>query len=110
MSGSGILTDGLYIMYLDLSDHYVSFNVEKQSATKTSYLLWHKCLGHIFQKIIKRLEKEGVIPQLKNEFTDCVACIKGKMTQRKRTGSVRSQTLLDLVHTNICGPFPTPTF
>ena len=39
-------------------------------------------------------------------FTICVECIKGKQTKNKRLGANRTLEVLELIHTNICGPFP----
>ena len=41
--------------------------------------LWHKRLGHISRKRLKRLVKDGILPNL--DFSDlgmCVDCNKGK--------------------------------
>ena len=38
-------------------------------------------------------------------------CIKGKQTRHnKRTKATRSTQLLELIHTDVCGPFDTPSF
>lgn len=39
---------------------------------------------------------------------DCVDYIKGKMTKTKRNGSIRSENLLEIIHTDICEPFSSP--
>ena len=39
-------------------------------------------------------------------FTICVKCTKGKQTKNKRLGANRTSEVLELIHTNICGPFP----
>jgi hypothetical protein len=38
-----------------------------------------------------------------------VYCIKGKQTKRTKKGATRSGRLLEIVHTNICGPFDSPS-
>lgn len=55
--GSDTLSDGLYKIHLDKSNE-CSFTVEKKREIKTSYLLWHKRLGHISYKRIKDLKKK----------------------------------------------------
>ena len=60
---------------------------------------------------MKRLVKDGVLPIL--DFTDfnvCVDCIKGKKTKHKKKGATRSKELLEIIHTDICGPFDVPYF
>ena len=39
-------------------------------------------------------------------FTICVECIKGKQTKNKRLGANKTSEVLELIHTDICGPFP----
>ena len=76
-----------------------------------SSFLWHKRLGHISKERIQRLVKDGILENL--DFTDlevCVECIKGKQTKNTKKGSTRSTNLLEIIHTNICGPFITSCF
>lgn len=44
-----------------------------------------------------------------NAYSDCVDRFKGKLTNVWKTGSTRSQSLLEIIHTEVCGPFPTKT-
>ena len=73
--------------------------------------LWHKRLGHISKERIQRLVKCDVLPSL--DFTDfdvCIDCLKGKMTKHQKKGATHSSGLLEIIHTDICGPFDIPTF
>ena len=66
-------------------------------------------MGHISKERILILVKNEILPDL--DFIDlgiCVDCIKGKHTIRKTT--TRSTQLLELIHTNIYGPFDAPSF
>jgi len=68
--------------------------------------LWHKCLGHIFKQRMERLIKKEILPNL--DFMDlniCLDCIKGKQTKHTKKRATRSTQLLEIVHTNIFGPF-----
>ena len=68
-------------------------------------MLWHRRLGHISIKRLKRLVK-GVLHTL--DFTDfetCVDCIKGKQTHTPNKNATRSLGVLEIIHTDICGPF-----
>src|ERR1044072_7872048 len=74
---------------------------------ESSAFLWHKRLGHISKE---RLVKNEILPNL--DFTDlglCVDCIKGKQTRHNKKGATRSSQLLEVIHTDICGPFDTPS-
>ena len=56
-----------------------------------------------------RLVKNEILPNL--DFTDldiCVDCIKGKHTNKKV--ATRSTQLLEIIHTDICGPFDVSSF
>ena len=37
----------------------------------------------------------------------CIECIKGKRTNERKLGAERAKDVLELIHTDICGPFPT---
>ena len=114
--GSGILIDGLYKFHLDsqLAETHLALHskeTKRLSSKNDSYFLWHKRLGHISSERIKRLVKDGVLPDL--DFTninECVDCIKGKTTKHTKKGATRSTQLLEIIHTDICGPFDVPTF
>ena len=54
-----------------------------------------------------RLIKENILHPL--DFSDveyCIDCIKGKYAKQIKKGAKRSAGVLEIVHTNICGPFP----
>lgn len=40
------------------------------------------------------------------KFDICVKCVKGKPTKTKKFGAYRAINILELMHTDICGPFP----
>ena len=35
---------------------------------------------------------------------------KGKMNKHEKLGVERAKDILELIHTDICGPFPTPSW
>ena len=77
------------------------------SPSSNSYSLWHRRLGHISQKRIDRLFIEGVLqPFDVKDLEKCVSCIRGKNTRTIGKGSSRATKLLQLIHTDTCGPFP----
>ncbi|KAK4382713.1 Retrovirus-related Pol polyprotein from transposon TNT 1-94 [Sesamum angolense] len=68
-------------------------------------------LGHISQDRMKRLvdSKSLEIDNLDNLPT-CESCLKGKMTRKPFVGKSKlANSLLDLIHTNICGLLNTQT-
>lgn len=63
-------------------------------------------VGHSRQRI-ERLVLEEILDPL--DFTDFdirVKCIKGKQTNKRRFEANRTLDVLELIHTDICGPFP----
>lgn len=40
-----------------------------------------------------------------SNFEICIECIKGKQTNIKKVGANKSFDVLELIYTNICGPF-----
>ena len=74
---------------------------------ENSYSLWNKRLGHISQERISRLIKSQILPQLVyDNIESCVDCIKGKLTKtRKHQGATRRSDLLEVIHTDISGPY-----
>ncbi|GJT55601.1 retrovirus-related pol polyprotein from transposon TNT 1-94 [Tanacetum coccineum] len=78
---------------------------------ESSAFLWHKRFGHISKERLQRLVKNKILPNL--DFTDfglCVECIKAKQTKHNKKGATRSDDLLEIIHTDICGPFDTSSF
>ena len=53
------------------------------------------------------MSKSNLIPVIyfKNA-SECVDCLKGKMTNVRKFDAQRSQSLLEIIHIDICGPFP----
>ena len=56
---------------------------------------------------IERLIKKSILPPL--EFLDleqCIDCIKGKYVKKIKKDTKRRAGILEIVHIDICGPFP----
>ncbi|KAK1411311.1 hypothetical protein QVD17_37858 [Tagetes erecta] len=114
--GYGFLDDGLYRLELDdnfsksLLSYNISENITKNKRKRdleTSSMLWHQRLGHISRERLSRLMKNEVLPSLDfSDFGTCVKCLKGKMTTGNKKGATRSSNLLELIHTDISGPYP----
>ena len=114
LSGSGSLSgyDNLYLI-----DTIASFNeslqlstrgTKRKLTTENSGILWHKRLGHISKKRIERLVSDEILDPLDfTNFDICVNCIKGKQTNTRRFVANKTMDILELIHTDICGPFPT---
>jgi len=111
--GSGVLSDGLYLLNLDpnsivqrQSDVCNIVRNKRGRVTESSSMLWHKRLGHISRKRMERLIKENILHSLDfSDFDNCIDCIKGKLTAKiRKTSGSRKEGILQLIHTDICGP------
>ncbi|KAL0400193.1 UNVERIFIED_CONTAM: Transposon Ty2-B Gag-Pol polyprotein [Sesamum radiatum] len=72
--------------------------------------IWHARLGHISKDRIRRLvdSKSLEIDNL-DHLPTCESCLKGKMTKKPFVAqSAIANGLLDLVHTDVCGPLSIP--
>ena len=115
--GSGILVNGLYQINLESSFFEtllaLHHNVGTKRGSSNEHLshLWHKILGHISKKRTERLVKEGILPNLVlTDFGVCMDYIKGKQTKYAKKGATRSTQLLEIIYTDIYGPFDIPSF
>ena len=105
-----LLSNGHYI--LDLKNHKPIYNIDTKRAK--SYGLnptcfWHCLLGHVNEKRISRLYKDGVLGSFDLEsYETCESCLHGKMTKSpfNKQGE-RASDLLGLIHTDVCGPLST---
>jgi len=113
--GSGTLIDELYCFNLDVKFVESLFHVEHSNhivCKENSAFLWYQRLGHISKEKMLRLMKSEILPKL--DFSDwdvCLDCIKGKQTKHiSKNPATRSSQLLELIHTDIRGPFDAPSF
>ena len=109
-TGSLINNDNLYLLdtiaYYNETLHSTSRGT-KRKLNKDSVMLQHKRLGHISKQRIKRLVSDGILPSLDSiDFQVRIECIKGKQANVRRLGANRCLDVLELIHTDICGPFP----
>nr|GEU73841.1 putative zinc finger, CCHC-type [Tanacetum cinerariifolium] len=113
--GTGSLDNNLIKLQLDsnFKKSLLSMDVNVISNKKRNHLdeesssrLWHKRLGHISKDRMQRLIKEAILHRLDfSDFNQCVECIKGKFVKTVKKRSTRSKHLLEIIHTDICGPF-----
>jgi hypothetical protein len=96
----------LYV--LDLEDKFIcNINAKRARLNDLNLtFIWHCFLGHINEKHIERLHKDGLLNLFDFEsFDTCESCLLGKITKTPFTGqSERASDLLRHVHTDVCGP------
>jgi len=114
-TGSLLAYDNLYLLDT-VTTYNETFNTESHGTkckidNTQSGTLWHKRLGHISKNRVERLVSNGILESIDfTNFVICVECIKGKQTKAKRLGAYRASDVLELIHTDICGSFPTPSW
>ncbi len=71
--------------------------------------LWHCRLGHIHEGRIQKLLNDGYLDPFDYEsYATCESCLQGKMTNSPFSGTgERASELLELIHTDVCGPMST---
>ncbi|KAL0319039.1 UNVERIFIED_CONTAM: Retrovirus-related Pol polyprotein from transposon TNT 1-94 [Sesamum angustifolium] len=76
--------------------------------------LWHRRLGHFnFQglKILHQKKMMTDLPQIQAVEGACEACLQGKQHKKPFPSgtSWRAKAVLELIHTDVCGPMRTPS-
>ncbi|KAL0364512.1 UNVERIFIED_CONTAM: Retrovirus-related Pol polyprotein from transposon TNT 1-94 [Sesamum angustifolium] len=76
--------------------------------------LWHRRLGHFnFQglKILHQKKMMTDLPQIQAVEGACEACLQGKQHKKLFPSgtSWRAKAVLELIHTDVCGPMRTPS-
>ena len=91
------------LLDLDSSDthiHSIEAKRYKFNNDNTTYL-WLCRLGHIGVKRMKKHHANGLLESL----DACEPCLMGKMTKTLFFGTMERATyLLEIIHTNVCGP------
>ena len=61
--------------------------------------------------MLERLVKNEIFMNIDfSDFSVCVDCIKSKQTKHTKKNTTRSTQLFEIIHTDICGPFNSPSF
>ena len=111
--GHAPVVNGLFLLNLDSHDTHVHNVVAKRcklNHDNSTYLL-HCRLGHIGVDRMKKLHSDGLLESLDFEsFDTCEPCLMGKMTRTPFSGTMeRASDLLEIIHTDVCGPMSVST-
>ena len=98
-------------------NYFVQGNSEKayiaERYENSKLMTWHERLGHLNERNLKQMFETEAVIGMKLSKTEqlgtCEICIKGKQVKHhfpKRT-SKRSSELVEIVHTDVCGPMRT---
>ncbi|KAK8593425.1 hypothetical protein V6N12_045507 [Hibiscus sabdariffa] len=106
--GSAQLINGLYILNQENEIFNINTKRSKTNDSNQTYL-WHCRLGHISERHIWKLHKDGLLDPFVFEQMDvCESCLLGKMTKAPFNGKgERASDLLGLIHSDVCGPMNT---
>ncbi|KAH9780126.1 hypothetical protein KPL71_007968 [Citrus sinensis] len=101
----GNLDNGLYVLQGSVVTGDVG--VSNQNLNKT--LLWHFRLGHMSERGLRELSKQGVLGEDKIEPLEfCEECVLGKSSRVKfSTGTHVSRGTLEYIHADLWGPAQT---
>jgi hypothetical protein len=79
---------------------------KKRKRTHDSSKLWHCRLGHISRERIENLVKNDILPPLElSDIEQCIDCIKENFVKQIKKGANQSTSILEIIHTDICGLF-----
>ncbi|KAK8696645.1 hypothetical protein V6N13_001777 [Hibiscus sabdariffa] len=106
--GSAQLINGLYILNQENKIFNINTKRSKTNDSNQTYL-WHCHLGHISERRISKLHKDGLLDPFVFEQMDvCESCLLGKMTKTPFNGKgEQASDLLGLIHSDVCGPMNT---
>ena len=109
--GSGYIDNNLLIRALNENIFYIERNMKRKREDVNVTYLWHCRLDHINESRINKLYKDKFFdPYDYESYETCESYLMKKMTKTLFTGhGERTSDILDLVHTNICGPMSTQT-
>ncbi|KAJ9556554.1 hypothetical protein OSB04_011168 [Centaurea solstitialis] len=99
--------NGLYTVNLQ-DDNKEIYHIGKRSKDiEDQTYLWHCRIGHINKKHVELLLKIGFLGTFDfKPFDNCESCLSGKMTKEPfNKDNERASNLLEIVHTDVCGPF-----
>jgi transposase InsO family protein len=98
---------GLYKLDVTRRDHQAL-----ASTTMSMEELWHQRYGHLNHNDLMMLQKKEMVeglPMFKSEHVECEGCALGKQHREEFPMHIdkRKREILELVHTDVCGPMQT---
>ena len=102
-----IKRDGLY--YLSVNRDQLQFEVNMTKQSNENEMIWHQRFGHLCEKSLQQLVKEGLTDGLNYDISKgigfCKTCVQGKIHRSHfpTTGRKRGNEPLSLIHSDVCG-------
>ncbi|CAA0831359.1 Uncharacterized mitochondrial protein AtMg00300 [Striga hermonthica] len=97
----------LYVMNVKIVDPMINAVDDERTVE-----LWHNRLSHMSEKGLTVLSKKNLVPGVKTDLLKkCAHCLAGKQTRVafKRVPHPRKTSILDMVHSDVCGPMKRRT-
>jgi hypothetical protein len=91
-----------------LTRNNVRIQRRKKATRPLPIELWHHRLGHLNHTDMRKLTDmaTGIRIRENQDQKLCIPCLKGKMHRKYNRTSTRSSKKLELIHSDLCGPFP----
>ncbi len=106
LQGMGSLTGKLYQLKCEVLTDKENVSVVTENLPEVD--LWHQRLGHLNKQQLNTLVDRNLASGIKlsttSELSFCEGCVEGKM-QRKPLTHKQSKRKLELIHSDVCGPF-----
>ena len=102
MVAKGIKSTTLYTTDVKTSKGNINI-IDNEAQTE----LWHNRLGHMGEKGMQILARKQLLPEVKGTvLKSCEHCLAGKQHRVafKRSSVHRTNNVLDLVYSDVCGP------
>ncbi|KAJ9541430.1 hypothetical protein OSB04_027936 [Centaurea solstitialis] len=99
--------NGLYTVNLQDNSSEIYHISKRSKDIEDQTYLRHCRLGHINKKRVELLLKGGFLGTFDYKpFDNCESCLSGKMTKQPfNKENERATDLLEIIHTDVCGPF-----
>ncbi|KAJ9535257.1 hypothetical protein OSB04_un001652 [Centaurea solstitialis] len=99
--------NGLYTVNLQDNSSEIYHISKRSKDIEDQTYLWHCRLGHINKKRVELFLKGGFLGTFDYKpFDNCESCLSGKMTKQPfNKENERATDLLEIIHTDVCGPF-----
>jgi len=92
-------------------------SISEENTRQISQRLWHFRLEHLNAHDVKKLVDRQMVDGLSKEITNvesdfCESYVFGRKTRGSfpPNKNARSHRILELIHTDVCGPMPTPAY
>ena len=108
----GEIRDGLYCLKTLSQACDPGTDSHTHTALAADMNLWHQRLAHVHVDGIRNMVRSGVVEGVNIDTTKhvgkCKGCVYGKSSRAPipKLNAHRASGILDLVHTDVCGPFP----